>query len=34
MSDNIYRHTLKLLGFALLGFSIVLFADGIRLMGF
>jgi len=34
MSDNIYRHTLKLLGFALLGFSVVLFADGIRLMGF
>ncbi|MBL6999106.1 MAG: LysE family translocator [Gammaproteobacteria bacterium] len=34
MSDNAYRYSLKFLGFALLVFSVVLFADGIKLLGF
>jgi threonine/homoserine/homoserine lactone efflux protein len=33
MSDNAYRYTLRFLGFALTGFSVVLFADGIKLLG-
>ncbi|MFW2371619.1 MAG: LysE family translocator [Gammaproteobacteria bacterium] len=33
MSDNVYSYTMKFLGLALLAFSVVLFVDGLKLLG-